>query len=116
MNEWALATLAASSISIWFASGLPKSMFSLMVVAKRAGSWLTSPICCLNHLSFNVFMSCPSSSTSPAQAHYLTEISHPTGVQSPKKYIPINSRNYLNWHKTLIVSFTSSEMRFNVLG
>lgn len=67
MNEWALATLAASSISTWSASGLPKSIFSLMVVANRAGSWLTSPICCLSHLSFKVFMSCPSSRTCPAQ-------------------------------------------------
>lgn len=65
IKECALATLAASSISIWSASGLPKSIFSLMVVANRAGSWLTSPICCLNHLSFNALMSCPSSRTCP---------------------------------------------------
>lgn len=75
MNECALATLAASSISIKLASGLPNSIFSLMVVANSAGSWLTSPICCLSHLKFKVLMSCPSSRTCPAQFYCLvTEI------------------------------------------
>lgn len=65
MNECALATRAASSISIWFALGRPRRMFSLMEVANRAGSWLTRPICSLSHLSFSVLMSWPSSRTCP---------------------------------------------------
>lgn len=71
MKEWALATWAASSISSRVASGLPNSMFSLMVVANKAGSWLTSPICCLSHLSFNALMSCPSNRTCPAQLPFI---------------------------------------------
>lgn len=47
------------------ASGFPYRMFSLMVVAKSAGSWFTSPICPRSHLSFNIFMFVPSNSTSP---------------------------------------------------
>lgn len=121
MNEWALATLAASSISTKVASGLPKSIFSLMVVANRAGSWLTSPICCLSHLSFNVFMSCPSSRTCPVQVYafisrdfhsvsqfstniptwptWTSSISRYT-LNSPTRNIFIKS-NFANWVSTI---------------
>lgn len=76
MKECALATLAASSISIWVASGRPNNMFSLMLVAKSAGSWLTSPICCLSHFNFSVFMSFPSSRSCPAYKLIISWDSH----------------------------------------
>ncbi|KAF0887898.1 hypothetical protein E2562_004096 [Oryza meyeriana var. granulata] len=41
-------------------------MFSRMVVANNAGSWLTSPIYTSSHLSQSHRMSTPSSATLPA--------------------------------------------------
>ncbi len=61
MNLWAFATLLAASISVsGTTSSLPYEMFSLMVVLKSIGSWLTNPICCLNHRTWNCLMSIPS--------------------------------------------------------
>jgi hypothetical protein len=61
-----LDAVAAASTSAIVASGFPYSIFSRIVVAKRAGSWFTKPICSLNHLSWSVFMSTLSSKTWPA--------------------------------------------------
>ncbi|KAH0457797.1 hypothetical protein IEQ34_013112 [Dendrobium chrysotoxum] len=65
MNPSALAALAATITSSIVASSLPNKIFSLIDVANRAGSWLTNPICPLNHFNFNLLISTPSSNISP---------------------------------------------------
>uniref|UniRef100_A0A0E0G318 Secreted protein n=1 Tax=Oryza nivara TaxID=4536 RepID=A0A0E0G318_ORYNI len=66
MKLWALAALAAATTSSAGASSFPNRMFSLMLVANSAGSWLTSPICARSHFSRSLRMSTPSTVTSPA--------------------------------------------------
>uniref|UniRef100_A0A0E0JWL9 Uncharacterized protein n=1 Tax=Oryza punctata TaxID=4537 RepID=A0A0E0JWL9_ORYPU len=66
MKLWAFAALAAATTSSAVASSLPNRMFSRMLVANSAGSWLTSPICARSHLSRSRRMSTPSTITSPA--------------------------------------------------
>jgi len=41
---WALAFLAAAIISSSVAPSFPNAMFSLMLLANKTGSWLTTPI------------------------------------------------------------------------
>uniref|UniRef100_A0A0E0G344 Uncharacterized protein n=1 Tax=Oryza nivara TaxID=4536 RepID=A0A0E0G344_ORYNI len=66
MKLCALAALAAATTSSAVASSFPNRMFSLMLVANSAGSWLTSPICARSHFSRSRRMSTPSTVTSPA--------------------------------------------------
>uniref|UniRef100_A0A0E0NB08 Uncharacterized protein n=1 Tax=Oryza rufipogon TaxID=4529 RepID=A0A0E0NB08_ORYRU len=66
MKLCALAALAAATTSSAVASSFPNRMFSLMLVANSAGSWLTSPICARSHFSRSLRMSTPSTITSPA--------------------------------------------------
>uniref|UniRef100_A0A0E0G332 Uncharacterized protein n=1 Tax=Oryza nivara TaxID=4536 RepID=A0A0E0G332_ORYNI len=66
MKLCALAALAAAITSSAVASSFPNRMFSRMLVANSAGSWLTSPICARSHFSRSLRMSTPSTITSPA--------------------------------------------------
>uniref|UniRef100_A0A0D9YNI8 Secreted protein n=1 Tax=Oryza glumipatula TaxID=40148 RepID=A0A0D9YNI8_9ORYZ len=66
MKLCALAALAAATTSSAVASSFPNRMFSRMLVANSAGSWLTSPICARSHFSRSLRMSTPSTITSPA--------------------------------------------------
>mmetsp|Transcript_20486 Transcript_20486/g.58244 ORF Transcript_20486/g.58244 Transcript_20486/m.58244 type:complete len:165 (-) Transcript_20486:1418-1912(-) len=66
MKSWALASLAASSISSCVADGRPYRMFWAMVVANRVGSCPTYPIMLLKCLTLMSLMSVPSRVTDPS--------------------------------------------------
>ena len=63
MKSWAFAIFVALSMSSCVTPSLPYLMFSAIVVAKRTGSWLTTPICSRNHFKFRERTSWPSTET-----------------------------------------------------
>lgn len=66
MKECALDAFAMAVTSAVVAPSFPYKMFSRILVAKRAGSWFTSPICPRSQRNCKFLMLCPSRSTSPA--------------------------------------------------
>lgn len=63
IKSWALAALAASSISCMVASVFPNLMFSAIVIPNRMGSWDTTPMLFRSQHVLSSFIFLPSSKT-----------------------------------------------------
>ena len=63
IKSWALDIFVAFFFFFCVTPSFPYRIFSAIVVAKRTGSWFTTPMCSRNHFNFRLRMSWPSTVT-----------------------------------------------------